>query len=362
MAEEIQLSPEQEKLVLDAFANNKEPSITELVKLAFPTLTDVDGRSKEGRAVKGLIAAKGFKARTTGDYQPVPCPELTDNFKEFIRNHLLMSPVSIARTLFANPQLSNLSCETRKIAEYMQTISPTPSEAVSEVPTDEYRPPRTIQGALQRVDKYIFNHKIKREEMTAAHKAGLDALLAYMNTFRFVHQINIYEHQTARDLFESAFVRFCYDKSDLTEEEVDQYIVLAHETVNSANIQARIETLQGLLDNAARQNEGERAVISMSLIEAINTLQTEYNQCVIRQNKLNEVLKQKRSDRLAERRSAHASVLNLVQLWKEEKSRTKFIHIADLRKQQVKKAAEELASMEDFKSRILGFSMEELDA
>ena len=60
-----------------------------------------------------------------------------------------------------------------------------------------------------------------------------------MHTFRFNHQINNYETQNDRDLFESSFIRYTYDKPDLTQEEVDQYIVLSSEVVISANIQRR---------------------------------------------------------------------------------------------------------------------------
>ena len=58
-----------------------------------------------------------------------------------------------------------------------------------------------------------------------------------------------------------------------------------------------VKHLQQLLDNTANNTDGAR--ISMSLVEAINTAQNEYNQCVNRQQKLLGDLKQKRSDRLS---------------------------------------------------------------
>jgi hypothetical protein len=362
--EKIQLTPEQETLIWEAFSKDlsNPPSITELVKLAFPTLQDADGRGKEGRAIKSLLAVRGVKARTTNEYQPVPRIELPENHKEFIRNNRdKMTPVDLARTIFNVPDLNNSSVEARSVAEYMRTLPAIQnlSSTLADVPEDDYRPPKSVAGVLQKVDKYIFHHPIKKDEMTAAHKNALEALLAYMNTFRFVHQINLYESQTNRDLFESSFVRYCYDKADLTEEEVDQYIVLSHEAVNSSSIQTRIERLQALMEESTG-NDNDRARISMSLVEAINTLQTEYNQCVNRTNTLLNSLKQKRSDRLAELRAGNASILNLIQVWKEEKSRHKLIHIADLRKAVLEKAAEELSTVEDVKARIMGHNPTEL--
>ena len=75
----------------------------------------------------------------------------------------------------------------------------------------------------------------------------------------------------------------------------------------------------------------------MSLVEAINTAQTEYNQCVNRQQKLLSDLKQKRSDRLSKQIKENASILNLVQMWKAEESRKKLIKIAETRKRLLKK-------------------------
>jgi hypothetical protein len=55
-----------------------------------------------------------------------------------------------------------------------------------------------------------------------------------------------------------------------------------------------------------------------------------------------------------------ASILNLVELWKDEESRNKMIKIADLRKKNLSKEIERLTSMEEIKSRIMGISEEEV--
>lgn len=365
MPEEITLTPEQEKVILDAFenvSNENLPSITDLVRIVFPDLKDADGRSKEGRAIKAFIAKKGLRARTSGEYV-LQKLDLTDNQKEFVKNNKgMMTAVDMARTLFANPKLTNLNIETRAILEFIRSLSDNNDFTVlnlAEVPKEDYTPPRSMHGVLLKVDKYVFDHKIKKDEMSAAHRAGLNMLLAYMNTLRFTNQINLYEGQSSRDLFESSFVRYCYDKPDLTQEEVDQYIVLSHESVNSTKIQLRQERLQVMLDNNTSGGD-DKARISMSLVEMINTLQNEYNQSTKRFNDLLNSLKQKRSDRLAELRSSSASILNLVQVWKEEKTRNNLIHLAELRKQIVRKAGEELASMEEVKARIFGHKLDEL--
>ena len=153
-------------------------------------------------------------------------------------------------------------------------------------------------------------------------------------------------------------MRYTYNKSDLTQEEVDQYIVLASEVVIASNIQRRVEHLQGLLDDVAEDTDGRR--ISMSLVEAIGKAQNDYHQSVGRQNKLLSDLKEKRSDRLKNQIKENASIINLVQMWKEEESRNKLIQLAELRKKIVKSEIDNLSSMDEVKARILGISPDEI--
>lgn len=161
-----------------------------------------------------------------------------------------------------------------------------------------------------------------------------------------------------RELYESSFIRYTHDKSDLTQEEVDQYIVLSGETVIASNIQRRVEHLQGLLDDAANDTEGRR--ISMALVESINTAQNEYHQSVNRQHKLLDDLKQKRSTRLKNQLDENASILNLVEAWKEEDSRKKMIALAETRKQAIAEEIKNITSMDEIKARVLGLTEEEI--
>jgi hypothetical protein len=94
----------------------------------------------------------------------------------------------------------------------------------------------------------------------------------------------------------------------------------------------------------------------MSLVDAINTAQTEYNQCINRQQKLLSDLKQKRSDKLAKQRQDTASILNLVELWREQETREKMVKLAELRKKTLKDEVQRLSDMDELKSRILGMS------
>jgi len=340
------------------------PSLKELVQIAFPNISEKlqDGRSKYGKCLKAFLVSRNIKAKASHEYVGRNDVSLTDEMKEFIINNgHAMTDQDMARILFEDNTLTNLHKETRIISEFkkendIQQSNVLPADS-NPVPTEEYKPPRTIHLMITRINKYVLDG-INRDKITAFQRRGVEALIGYLHTYRFLHHITNFESQIDRDLFESSFVRYTYDKSDLTQEEVDQYIVLASEVVIASNIQRRVEHLQRLLDEVAQDTEGRR--ISMSLVEAIGKAQNDYHQSVGRQNKLLNDLKEKRSDRLKNQIKENASIINLVQLWKDEESRQKLIKLAELRKKVIKDEVQKLSSMDEVKARILGISEDEV--
>jgi len=360
MNEDIYLNEEQKLKLLNEWNNRPEnpPSLVELVQLAF-NRNDLDGRSKEGKAVKNFLASRQIKPKKSHEYQAKGLIELSSEQKEYISNNCAtMTGLEIAKILFKNDGLTNLSQETRSVLEYMKAV-PSNIKYISpndeNVPSEDYRPPRSEERMIAKVNKYILEG-IDKEKITPKQKKEVNSLIGYMNTFRFCHQINLYDDERDRDLFESSFVRYTHDKSDLTQEEVDQYIVLATEVVISSNIQQTINVLQNQIDLAI-QEDGK---IPMALVEASNTARKEYNDCVNRQQKLLNDLKVKRSERLSKQVKENASILNLVEMWKHEESRQKLIKMAELRKSVIKKEIERLATMDELKSKILGISEEDI--
>ena len=319
-----------------------------------------DGRSKEGRAVKSFLSEIDLSAIPASEYQKVDKPSLSDEHKEFIRNNKdTMKYVEMSRILFLNDKLTSLSAETRMVTEYCKSLDGEDFEESQnrEEESFEYKPPKHPDRVLSRINKFILDSGIDKDKVTPRQKKDIERLMGYLHTFRFIHQMSNYRNETERGLFESSFVRYTYNKPDLTQEEVDQYIVLSGEVVIASNIQRRVGRLQRLLDETASDNEGRR--ISMSLVEAINTAQGEYNSCVNRQHKLLSDLKQKRSDRLSKQVQDNASILNLVETWKEEESRKELIKMAELRKKVIQNEVDKLSTMDDVKARIFGLSEEE---
>jgi len=362
---DITISVDQQKLVLkewnsrDSNHPDGPPSLNELIKLVFPDLTNVSGRTKEGRAVRAFLSSKEITPRSLHNYVPKEKIELTDEQQEYVINNLTtMKGYELARVIFANSTLSHVSQEARTVNDFIKTLNPSivPYDSVEQTSTEEYKPPKTFDKTLHKINRYVLDG-IDKSKITAKQKKDISSLIGYMSTFRFVHQINSYDAVVNQELFESSFVRYAYDKNDLTQEEVDQYIVLSGEVVISSNIQRRVERLQRLLDDTANDTEGAR--ISMSLVEAINTAQNEYNQCVNRQHKLLGDLKQTRSNKLSKKINQNASILNLVEAWKSQEFRIKMIRLAEMQKETLGEEVDNLASMDDLKCRILGIDKDE---
>jgi len=357
------LSEQQLLKVLEEWNSRpkRPPSLMELVLIACPDKPDLDGRSKEAKEIKEFLSTYDVKPRGAQVYVPKEAADLNEEKKEYIANNAsAMSAVELGRVIFDNKALTNLSQEVRTINEYIKTLNlKAVYQNTQEVPEGEFKSPKTFERMLQRTNGYIHD-QIDKDKLTYKQKREINALIGYVNTYRFMHQINMFQKQPSRKLFESSFIRYTFDKADLSQEEVDQYISLSTEVVISSDIQQRVERLRELLDEATdSSNSVDQIKISMSLIEAINIAQSEYNQSVTRQQKLLGDLKEKRSDKLKHQIKENASIINLVQMWKEEDSRKKLLKLAELRKQAVSQEIERLCTMDEVKARILGLGKDE---
>ena len=162
------LTEEQEQTILNEWNSRPDspPSLLELINLAFPD-QNLDGRTKEGRAVKEFLASREIKARASHEYQPKEKIELSEEDKTFAKNNVeFMSSVEISRIIFKNPELTNLNREARVVADFIKSLDEDRVfENPNEVPSEEYKPPKTFDKTLYRVNKYT-NNSINKSKIT----------------------------------------------------------------------------------------------------------------------------------------------------------------------------------------------------
>lgn len=377
----INLTPDQENLIREAFKDGNSPNLSDLTKEVFNDQS-IDGRSKEGRAVKEYISQFNIGKVKVNVIQKMAPFVLTDDQKTKIKAEYKnedFASLIFARKLFDNDKMSALHQEHRAVSDYVKFLKdqdefarlgvdengefktinyePYSSQRKTNLASEQYRPPSTTQHTIARINKYL-NYGWKEENLKRAQLKAVQSLSSYLKVFRFLYQINNYAKQEDRELFEDAFIRYTHDKDDLTQEELDQFITLSNEVVIAADIQRRIEYLRMALDDMASESDGRK--ISMSLNEAINNAQTEYNQCISRQDKLYKNLTVNRSKRIEEKRNENASILNLVYAWKQEENRERMIALAEKQRDALKEEVHKLSSMDEFKAVIRGIDPKEI--
>jgi hypothetical protein len=166
-----ELTEAQEKQILTLWNANpdKPPTIKELTQALFGK--DLDGRSNEAKLVKHALSKHSLRAKTTAD--PIREIELSEAHKAYIVNNARnMNTLEMAKAIFNNPFLTPLHGEVRAVIKYRASLMPTAiftPNAPSEAPTEAYKPPKTINEALERVNGYI-NFALDKDKLTAQQK------------------------------------------------------------------------------------------------------------------------------------------------------------------------------------------------
>jgi hypothetical protein len=365
MSEQM-LIPEQEQKIKDYIRNNPEATLSEIAAYAYDDPL-VDSRSKEGRAVKQFLLDNKIEYKNKSVTQRERIV-LNAEQKEFITNNYKNQHyMEIAKLIFSNDKLTHVTLEAKEVNAYIQelqrkdpmhleTMTYTPDRD-SPSPAGAYFPPRRTDQTVFRINKYL-SLGWDATSLKATQSKQVDVLQRYLNTYSFCHQISTYKTNEDRQLFEDAFIRYTYDKEDLSQEELDQFIVLCTEVVTASTILQQVEEMREMLRGITADGEGRN--IKMQLNEAINNLQTEYNQCRTRQSKLYKSLVDDRSKRISARREENASILNLVQAWKDEERRKGIIQLAEAQKQNLHDEAKKLSSMDELKAVIRGINIDEM--
>lgn len=353
LEEDIILTDEAKERVVKCWNSKPSgdaPSFDELMEAAWQK-KNLDVRSKYGLLIKEFIAQRIKKKKPDS-------LELTSEQKLFIDNNKnTMGALEIARELFNNNNLTPLNKESRLVIDYYNKSNQTVFTKQQYV-DGPYSPPEKLQDVIALVKKYITSIELDVKNLTARQRQGLISLSNYLNTMRFITHANSFEDEQDRALFISEFVRCCFDKPDLSEEEVDQYIVYSNEVIISKNISRSIDKFQRSLEDSYDTEDGKR--MSMTLVEMIGKMREEYNQSISRQTRLLSDLKGTRAKRIERQGKESASIINLVQAWKDEEFRKKTIHLAERRKEVLSQGVDAIVDMDDFKARVFGLSKNEV--
>ena len=308
----MELSEQQKNFVKENA--NKIKNLIDLTKQCFEDDT-LDGRSKQGRAVRKYLVENCIDYKTTGR-ELVEVIELTQQQKDFILEQAEqgLSSLEIAKIIFADKQVKPLSNEQRTVLSYIREINP--------------------------------------DIMPSQDSGALNSYIAPKSPSRI---INNYLNESDRVLFEHEFIRLTWDKPDLTADEINLYLNACKEVINLEVISSHLNKLNDMFDIADDQTE-----MSVRLAEIIKAKSQEYHQCETRIENLTKKLQGDRAERMKKSQKENASFLSIVQLFQEEEERKNMIRIAEMQKIAVKEECERLEGMAEWKARILGIGPEDV--
>lgn len=341
-------------------------SLDDLTKFIFKN-EKIDGRNKEGRTLRKWLIDNGITFKTSKSEKENRF-ELLNEHKEFIRSNIdTMRPMEMARVLWPSKKISPLHREYLALQTYIQELKPEAMPSSDKMADGPYIAPQSIYRLVPKINSFISKYKIenakplpKEEKLLSERDVKyLKALLGYLNTDVYVLSINIYALVEERELFESKFIRYVYDKPDLTEEEVDQYIAVCDKSVALHQIRRNIQVLQREINLNLESGDAEKKKVAMSYIELLSTYRQKETDAEKRQNDTLEGLVGTRDKRLKGRLTNNATIMNLVVAWQTEEKRKELLELAMKQRAAEEDAVKKLSSMDAVMALVAGFSTEQ---
>lgn len=331
---------------------NKIPSIEELCELAWPGMK-YNGQHKQGRAIKKFLAEHDLKPKTKTEYTPKGLLSLSAENKEYILNNPNMRALEISKILFNNPNLTNRHQETLTILNYQKELEKEggyKKEIKDDEISEEYRPPKKIEESCARINRNVNGANFDYKKLTPTQKKCCQMLMSYLGSLRFSHHLNLINNADDRRLYENTYIKYIYDKTDLSQEDLDQYLTLANEAVMESSIKRTI----AMLEEEQQRERDEQGKMSMSIVETLKISRDEYNSCIKRQQGLYKALEVERSKRLNERIGPQFTLLNIVEEMKNEEKRKALVAEAEKRNDKLKDEIKRLSGLDELICRIYG--------
>jgi hypothetical protein len=332
---------------------NKVTNLNELTQKCFRD-DDLDGRTKEGRAVRKYLIENNIDYKTTRR-KPQDKIELNDSQKEFIMQQAQegMSSLEIAKLIFPEKRVKPLSNEQRTVLAHINEINPDFVPSQDSAAVSDYVPPKSPSRVVKKINDAtglgLDDGKLNRQKQICIEKLQIN-----LSNSRFLKIINNYLNKGDRELFEQEFIRLSWDKPDLTADEINLYLNVCKEVINLEVVSAHLNKLNEMFDVADDQTE-----MTVRLAEIIKAKSQEYHQCETRIENLTKKLQGDRAERMKKNQKDNASFLAIVQMFQEEEERKNMVRMAEMQKKLIKEEAERMEGMAEWKARILGINQDD---
>jgi hypothetical protein len=348
---------ETEKHDAAQFFNEFDGDLLQIVQHVFSDMGE-KGSSVKGRALRKYLAEEGLKYSPKKGHSNKTYT-LSDQEKIFLKKNYnaTMTKKEASRLLWPK--------ETDKMSGFFRSekylaLCKYIGEAFAGVDAGDmaegktYVPPQVVNTLVKLVNK-VNKGNLDPNKLTTAHKKCIDRLSCYLNSPRFIQQINSYLSIDDRVLFESEYVKTTWDKPDLTADEINLYVNVCIDYINIKLVERQRQKLNRLFEEAEDSND-----MHMRLTEMLKMRCDEYDKCTSRIDKLISKLNGDRKKRIEQRQQSNASVLVLVETFQEDNERKRMIAISELKAKKVEAEVNRLEGMDDWKARILGVGKEDV--
>jgi hypothetical protein len=344
----MKLTEDQKTFIRENFKST--PNLLDLTRKLFDN-PEIDGRSREGRAVRKFLAEENLEYQTTAK-EKLPDILLNEQQTDFIKAQAQngLSAFQIAEILFPEGNIRRLCKEHLTVLEFLRQYEPAYVHDSETAVNRAYNPPKLTITCLKKVNMYTLQNleedKLNHEEMEC-----INALLRSLSAPRLIQVISNYTSMKDRELFEAEFIRATWDKPDLTSDEINLYINVCVDYINLKNISSHIEKLNTMFNEVEDQQD-----MTVRLAEVLKSKTDEYDKCEKRMESLIKKLNGDRAERLKNRQKDNATIISLVKNFQAESERRRMIEIAEMQKKLVEEEVERLDNMDSWKARILGIS------
>lgn len=344
----MDLSKEQTDFLIKEFKEN--PSLIDLTRRLFGD-PDLDGRTKEGRAVRKFLASQNLEYETSA-WEKMEDIDLTEAQEDFIKAQAEngLSAFQISEILFPDVTVKRFSKHHVAVLEFLREYEPNFVHESESAINRQYRPPKILKASIDKINEFahteFVENKMTHEDIECAKN-----IIKNLSSPRFILVIGNYSSDKDRKLFEAEFIRATWNKPDLTTDEINLYINVCVDYINLKNISSHIEKLNNMFNEVEDQQD-----MTVRLAEVLKSKTDEYDKCEKRMESLIKKLNGDRAERMKNRQQDNASILSLVKNFQLEEQRIQMIQLADMQKALVEEEVDRLSTMESWKARVLGIA------
>lgn len=320
--------------------------------------SELDGRSKQGMALRSFLATRNFSATPAQLYiKKTETEQLLEEDKEFIKNHAIeFNPLQISKMRW--PDMIGIGdLRYRLCREYYESLPPEFWSPKYQPLNKEYFPPKSPIQALARLRDYKICDW-DEDTMSVFQKTCIKKLIEFANIHRFSADMSCIKNQKERDLVECEFLRHIYDKPDLSSEDISIYLNTVFMLLDVKRLREDEERSREMIENSV-DDEGKYR-FNQPMVDYLGKIKDQIGDRLAKIEKSFNLLNGERAKRLANKGTETASLAEFVSVLKDKVKRDKVLKL--LKKEEEKLHAEmaELQSMEALKFEMWGANPDEL--